>query len=89
MRTIRDAAGTSWTVYEVKKQGGLPGDRWSYLPSEFGAGWLCFESPACKRRLAPIPARWRDASDADLERMLGQAQTVTRPSYSSEDRPNA
>ena len=88
MRSIKDAAGTHWTVYEVKKQG-APGDRWSYLPSEFGAGWLCFESGGSKRRLAPIPARWRDASDADLERMLGQAQTVNRVNVSSEDRPHA
>ena len=88
MRTITDSAGTQWTVFEVKKQGGVT-DRWSYLPAEFGNGWLCFESGTSKRRLTPVPARWREASDVELQRMLGQAQTVNRPNFSADDRPNA
>lgn len=88
MRMITDSAGTQWTVFEVKKQGGVS-DRWSYLPVEFGEGWLCFESRASKRRLTPIPARWREADDAELIRMLGQAQTVNRPNFSIDDRPRA
>ena len=86
MRAITDAAGTQWTVFEVKKQGA--GERWSYLPAEFGQGWLCFESTVSKRRLTPIPANWREASDDDLVRLLGQAQTVNRPNFSGDDRPN-
>jgi hypothetical protein len=86
MRLITDAAGTQWTVFEVKRQG--VGERWSYLPEEFGQGWLCFESSVSKRRLTPIPPQWRDASDDELVRLLGQAQTVNRPNYSAEDRPN-
>ena len=86
MRTITDAAGTKWTVFEVKNQSG--GARWSYLPAEFGHGWLCFESDVSKRRLTPIPPRWREADDDELVRLLGQAQTVNRPNFSSEDRPN-
>ena len=86
MRTIKDAAGNRWTVFEVKKQGGGAGDRWSYLPVEFGQGWLCFESSVSKRRLTPIPAHWRDADDSELVRWLGQAQTVNRPNFQLEDR---
>lgn len=85
MRTITDAAGTQWTVFEVRKQSG--GQRWSYLPEEYGQGWLCFESTVSKRRLTPIPSQWREASDDDLVRFLGQAQTVNRPSYAADDRP--
>lgn len=84
MRSIKDAAGTTWTVFEVKKQGG--DERWSYLPVEFGQGWLCFESAAAKRRLIPIPQDWRDADDPALLRMLGQAQTVNRPNFQLDNR---
>ena len=65
MRTFADSTGIEWTVYAVKKQGGST-DRWSYLPEEFGDGWLCFESDARKRRLTPIPACWREFSDRAL-----------------------
>jgi len=88
MRTIVDAAGNHWTVFEVKKAGRI-GERWSYLPVEFGQGWLCFESNVSKRRLTPIPANWRGATDEELVRMLGQAQTVNRPNFAAEDRPDA
>jgi hypothetical protein len=85
MRTFADSTGVEWTVYEVKKRGGSTG-RWSYLPDEFGDGWLCFESEASKRRLTPIPVRWRDLSDRQLQQMLGDAQPVNRPRSVVEDR---
>jgi hypothetical protein len=90
MRIITDSTGTQWTVFEVKRQGGRSTtDRWSYLPPEFGDGWLCFESPASKRRLTPVPEHWREATDAELTRLLGEAQTVNRPNYTLDDRPDA
>jgi hypothetical protein len=88
MRSIEDAAGNLWTVFEVKKQGGAD-DQWSYLPAEFGQGWLCFESSVSKRRLTPIPPDWREASDARLIRLLGQAQRVNRPGVQPDPRQNA
>jgi hypothetical protein len=88
MRTITDAAGTQWTVFEVKRQGGSS-DKWSYLPEEYGDGWLCFESDVSKRRLTPVPPNWRSLSDPDLVRLLGQAQLVNRPRPQAEDRPSA
>jgi hypothetical protein len=87
MRQITDGAGVQWTVFEVKKQGG-ESDRWSYLPEEYGDGWLCFESPSSKRRLTPIPAAWRELTDTQLSRFLEQAQTVSRPKFSVDDRPS-
>jgi hypothetical protein len=78
MRTIADAAGTVWTVFEVKKLRGA-GDQWSYLPEQFENGWLCFESDVSKRRLTPVPPRWYEYSDKELERLLGAAQPVLRP----------
>jgi hypothetical protein len=76
MRTIADSAGVVWTVFEVKKPGG--GEQWSYLPEQFGKGWLCFESTISKRRLTPVPARWSECSDRELEGLLKKAQPVSR-----------
>lgn len=87
MRTITDSTGVTWTIFEVKRQG--VGDRWSYLPEEFGDGWLCFESKFSKRRLTPVPPRWRDAGDDELESLLADAQAVIRPRFSGEERPTA
>ena len=87
MRTITDSTGVEWTVFEVKREASK--DRWSYLPEEFGDGWLCFESEYSKRRLTPVPKHWREASDYELQRMLQQAQQVNRPRFSAEDRPSA
>lgn len=77
MRILTDSTGTQWTVFEVKRQSSSK-DRWTYLPEEFGDGWLCFESDVSKRRLTPVPPRWREYGDDQLERMLEQAQPVTR-----------
>jgi hypothetical protein len=30
-------------------------------------GWLCFERDGEKRRLAPVPEHWLDASDEELD----------------------
>lgn len=86
MRTITDANGVEWTVFEVKRQGGA-GDRWTYLPDEFGNGWLCFESNVSKRRLTPVPATWRELGDGELLQLLYQAKPVNRTTISGEDRP--
>ena len=77
MRRITDCAGVEWTVFEVKR----PTDdksRWTYLPEQYGDGWLCFESRISKRRLTPIPANWRDLGDDALLHKLRDAQPVLR-----------
>ncbi len=90
MRSITDAAGTHWTVFEVRKQGGGMSDRWSYLPAEFEQGWLCFESSVSKRAGSRrFPSEWREANDDELLRFLGQAQTVNRPNFQLDDRSSA
>lgn len=78
MRAITDGTGIRWTIYEVKR----PSDdvRWSYLPDEYGDGWLCFESHISKRRLTPIPAGWRELTDDVLLHKLRDAQPVLRRS---------
>lgn len=46
------------------------------LPDDMAAGWLCFDGPAEKRRLYPIPDRWEDLADEDLWEMCREAQAV-------------
>lgn len=43
-------------------------------------GWLCFESPAGKRRLSPIPEDWTRCPDAQLEEYCQTARPVRRSS---------
>ena len=76
MRSIFDNSGIQWTIFEVKR----PTDdaRWSYLPDEYGDGWLCFESHVSKRRLTPIPPGWRELTDDALLHKLREAQPVLR-----------
>jgi hypothetical protein len=84
MRTVADSAGTEWTIFEVKKT--IAGDQWTYLPEQFGNGWLCFESAVSKRRLTPVPHGWDDMSDAELLGLLKQAQPAVRARTAAEER---
>jgi hypothetical protein len=77
MRSFTDAAGTEWTVFEVKRQGNEE-DNWAYLPRGFRAGWLCFESDLGKKRLSPVPDGWKSLSAPELENMLRRAALVIR-----------
>lgn len=49
------------------------------LSGEYAQGWLAFESPTEKRRLAPTPEGWERLDEAGLEELLGQARVVARP----------
>jgi len=76
MRHFTDSTGVQWTVYEVRR--GETQAKWSYLPDEYGDGWLCFESKYTKRGLTLVPQGWREANDEELERMLTQATQAGR-----------
>ena len=88
MRTITDANGVEWTVFEVRRDIQTT-DQWSYLPEEFGDGWLCFESKYSKRRLTPVPNDWEALSKDELVRLLTRAAPVRRAQSRAEDRSNA
>ena len=77
MRTLIDSTGIQWTVFEVKRANGGK-ERMAYLPEQFGDGW---------RRLTPVPPRWREFGDEEMERLLIKAAPVNRPRESTE-RPN-
>src|SRR6058998_3479157 len=80
MKVFRDSNGSEWTVFEVRRQVSTRSES-SYLPSGFNSGWLCFESATTKRRLVRYPQRWRELGDAELEKLLGQAQPAPRTAF--------
>ena len=81
MRTFRDSSNVEWTVFEVRRAN--EESNWAYLPRGFRAGWLCFESPAGKRRLSPVPDGWKLLEPTDLVAMLDRAIAVGRPGRST------
>jgi hypothetical protein len=80
MKVFRDSNQLDWTVFEVRRQVTAKGDL-SYLPSGYSEGWLCFECATEKKRLLRYPERWREFSDAELERLLRQATPAPRGSF--------
>jgi hypothetical protein len=45
---------------------------------QYAEGWLAFESPGEKRRLAPPPAHWWELSDAELATLCREARPTGR-----------
>jgi hypothetical protein len=56
MRSCTDRAGVRWEIFEVHPAAGRGSDR---MPEAFRLGWLCFQSPTERRRLAPVPSGWQ------------------------------
>lgn len=56
------------------------GERRGHLrvPNPLRDGWLAFESEGQRRRLAPVPERWRTLPDDELEALLAKARVVPR-----------
>lgn len=76
-RSLVDAHGVKWDVFAVHP---APHDApRSPLPPAFEHGWLCFESRAEKRRLAPIPREWELFDDRELERLSQRAERAVSP----------
>ena len=83
LRGFTDAGGTEWRVWEVLPHvlNGQPDasdtlTRMSLNGTPFANGWLCFESPSEKRRLAPIPTGWEGLDPPLLEQLLADAAQV-------------
>jgi hypothetical protein len=78
-RTFSDSDGNHWHVWEV-----TPGEhldvserRRNFLPSAMAGGWLCFAGSSGKRRLYPVPPRWPDHSETELEGLCRAAEPVS------------
>lgn len=70
IRDFTDAAGVHWQVWSTipATAGGVAGG--------FRLGWLTFNSPEERRRLAPIPVNWELASDTELQSFFRRAAPV-------------
>ena len=82
LRAFKDSTGVEWRVWEVFPSKAAPltssdeMGRRSLMGSAFAEGWLCFESPTEKRRLAPIPTGWEDSGPRQMEELWRQAAVV-------------
>ena len=86
MKTFRDSSNVNWTVFEVRRQVTSKDDGGgSNLSGGFSDGWLCFECASQKRRLIRYPTKWRELSDSELERLLGQALPAPRTTFRAPD----
>jgi len=69
IKEFTDPDGVSWRVWATNPTRGN-------VRPHFAAGWLTFESADERRRLAPVPAGWEDASDGACLEMLAHATAV-------------
>jgi len=77
-RRFKDENGTEWRAYVV-----IMAPKVAPLQQPMSAQFrpirssLAFDSENERRRLTPAPLGWEDAPQAELERLLHQAMTVT------------
>lgn len=71
-REFQDSAGLTWTVWDTYPS------RPDGLESVWRNGWLTFQSGTARRRLAPIPNGWMEASPSRLELMCKVAAPILR-----------
>ena len=58
------------------RRSGVPRPAIPFVNPALAKGWLCFESGAGKRRLAPPPAAWEDLPDTEITALWEQAEIV-------------
>ena len=78
IRDFTDSAGVAWRVWDTIPRLGAAYDE------RRRGGWLTFENGVGRRRrLAPIPPGWENASPERLDLMCRAAETVRRTSGGS------
>ena len=77
IREFTDSAGVAWRVWSTTPRAG------AYYDESHRTGWLTFESAAIRKRLAPIPRGWEEATVDRLELMCRAAEVVRRTSGST------
>jgi hypothetical protein len=79
-RQFVDSTGVEWIVWST-----VP-SRAEFFADQFQGGWLTFDSGSERRRLAPLPPDWQDASVERLEQMCRTAEP-TRQRTSPDSQP--
>ena len=77
IRDFTDSTGTTWRVWSTTPRKG------AFYDDIHRAGWLTFESASTRKRLAPIPRGWEEASVERLDLMCRAADVVKRRSGAS------
>ncbi len=72
IRDFTDSAGIAWRVWSTTPRAG------AVYGESHKAGWLTFESATTRKRLAPIPRGWEEATPERLELMCRAAEVVRR-----------
>ena len=78
VRDFHDEQGTKWRVWPVLRSSIHPRTAAEDFLGDYGEGWLCFESPDERRRLARFPQDWEKMTDADLCKLLAKAALVPK-----------
>jgi hypothetical protein len=73
-RTFRDADGLEWEVRAITPA--TKDRRAPIVRADLANGWLLFTLGLERRRLAPLPSSWREASEKQLEDWRRTAQPV-------------
>lgn len=89
VRDFVDESGVKWRVWPVLRSSIHPKTAIEDFLGDYGEGWLCFESPHERRRLARFPDDWDKMSDVDLCKLLARAAVVpTRGSGRTPPKPD-
>ena len=68
LRKFHDARGVAWQAWDTLPE--------KIVSNTLEGGWLTFQCEGEKRRLAPIPLYWANASDEELRALLERARPV-------------
>ena len=79
-RSFEDSSGVTWEVFEVHRTSNAAGG----VSAGLEKGWLSFASALGKRRLAPFPTVWREATDLELEQLCTQARVARPPRFNEQ-----
>jgi hypothetical protein len=76
VRDFVDEENVKWRVWPVPRSSIHPKTAVEDYLGDYGEGWLCFESPHERRRLAHFPDDWDTMPDKDLCKLLITAAIV-------------
>ena len=76
VRDFVDEKNVKWRVWPVLSTAIHPRTAVEDYLGDYGEGWLCFESPHERRRLAHFPDDWDRMPDKDLWKLLILAAVV-------------
>lgn len=84
-REFVDDRGTPWRVWDTHP---LAANTLRSVSPGYAGGWLTFESPDERRRIAPIPPDWEFATRDQITEWCARASPARRPDTSTSDDPH-